>query len=122
MGEAFRSAGSSGDGDRVGVTRRGALLGAAAFGAGVAVDRVLDQSKPQKGSSGGGLGVVPFYGAAQAGIATPAQEFMAFAAYDVTSDSLDSLRSLLITWTAAAATLTEGLPFEPRRASPQSSP
>jgi deferrochelatase/peroxidase EfeB len=55
---------------------------------------------------------VPFYGQRQAGIATPAQEFVSFAAFDVTSSSLDDLREVLKEWTAAAASLTVGRPYE----------
>ncbi len=107
--------------DRGGPTRRSVLLGAATFGAGFAVDRVLGQQDRTPASSVSGLGVVPFYAAAQAGIATPAQECVAFAAYDLTATSLDSLRSLLVAWTEAAATITEGAPFEPNPTNSQSS-
>ncbi len=102
--------------------RRSILLGAAAFGAGFAVDRVLDDPSGGSHSPASSVGAVPFYGAAQAGIATPAQEFLAFAAYDLTTDSLDSLRSLLLAWSEAAAAMTKGEPFEPHPTSLQSSP
>ena len=107
--------------DRGGPTRRSVLLGAATFGAGFAVDRVLGQQDRTPALSVSGLGVVPFYGAAQAGITSPAQEYVAFAAYDLTATSLDSLRSLLVAWTEAAATMTEGAPFEPNPTNSQSS-
>lgn len=55
-------------------------------------------------------GVVPFYGTHQAGIATPAQNYLQFAALDVTADSVSGLRSLLRTWSGAAAQLTAGHP------------
>lgn len=51
---------------------------------------------------------MPFYGAHQAGIATPAQNYLQFAALDVTADSLAGLRSLLRIWSDAAAQLTLG--------------
>jgi deferrochelatase/peroxidase EfeB len=56
---------------------------------------------------------VPFYGARQAGVATPAQNRLAFAAYDLTlsggvAENRAALRALLRTWTAAAAAMTEG--------------
>jgi deferrochelatase/peroxidase EfeB len=52
----------------------------------------------------------PFYGPHQAGIVTPAQERLHFAAFDVT-DSLtrSGLIALLTDWTHAAARLTQGL-------------
>ncbi|GAA5195094.1 iron uptake transporter deferrochelatase/peroxidase subunit [Rugosimonospora acidiphila] len=58
---------------------------------------------------------VPFYGAHQAGIATPAPARLAFATYDLTVDgspqeNLAALRQLLQTWTAAAAAMADGKP------------
>ncbi len=53
---------------------------------------------------------VPFYGPHQAGIATPAQDRLHFAAFDVVTDSADDVRDLLRTWTEAAAAMTAGLP------------
>ena len=44
----------------------------------------------------------------QAGIATPAQDRLHFAAFDVTTDSRDELVALLRTWTAAAEQMTKG--------------
>jgi deferrochelatase/peroxidase EfeB len=55
-------------------------------------------------------GVVPFYGRHQAGITTPTQDRLAFAAFDVTTTSREDLMHLLGTWSAAAAQLTRGLP------------
>lgn len=52
----------------------------------------------------------PFLGVHQAGIITPAQGRMHTAAFDVTSDSVDDLVSLLRRWTAMAARLTQGDP------------
>lgn len=51
---------------------------------------------------------VPFYGAHQAGIVTPAQDRLHFAALDVTSDRRDELIDLLRAWTSAAAQMTGG--------------
>lgn len=52
--------------------------------------------------------VVAFHGAHQAGIVTPAQDRLHFAAFDVTTDSRDDLVELLRAWTAAAANMTQG--------------
>ncbi|GGC78895.1 peroxidase [Tersicoccus solisilvae] len=52
--------------------------------------------------------VVPFHGAHQAGIVTPAQDRLHLAAFDVVTDSRDELIALLQQWTEAAATLTAG--------------
>ena len=65
---------------------------------------------------------VPFYGPHQAGIATPAQDRLAFAAFDVTSTDVDDLRTLLGRWAAAAAQMTQGLPIGAVEANPQAPP
>jgi deferrochelatase/peroxidase EfeB len=52
--------------------------------------------------------IVEFHGAHQAGIVTPAQDRLHFAAFDVTTDSREELVELLRAWTAAAVNLTQG--------------
>src|SRR5690606_16347166 len=52
--------------------------------------------------------VIPFYGAHQAGIATPVQDRLHFAAFDVITDDRAALVSMLKEWTAAAAAMTAG--------------
>jgi deferrochelatase/peroxidase EfeB len=52
----------------------------------------------------------PFHGEHQAGIVTPAQDRLHFAAFDVTSDSREELIALLRAWTEAAAAMTAGNP------------
>lgn len=51
---------------------------------------------------------VPFHGRHQAGIVTPAQDRLHFAAFDVITDDRDRLVDMLRRWTAAAARMTEG--------------
>jgi deferrochelatase/peroxidase EfeB len=103
--------------ERSGMTRRGVLSGAAMFGAGLGVDRLLggshSGSSRKPGSSDAAEDPVPFYGYHQAGIATPAQEYLYFAAFDVTGNTLEALRGLLQQWTAAAEALTAGMPYLP---------
>ncbi|MDG4820915.1 iron uptake transporter deferrochelatase/peroxidase subunit [Asanoa sp. WMMD1127] len=53
-------------------------------------------------------GAVPFYGAHQAGIVTPAQDRLHFVAFDVITKDRDRLVSMLQDWTAAAARMTAG--------------
>ncbi|HVQ93823.1 MAG TPA: iron uptake transporter deferrochelatase/peroxidase subunit [Mycobacteriales bacterium] len=53
---------------------------------------------------------VPMYGQHQAGIATPAQDRLVFAAFDVTAADKQAVAMLLGSWAAAAAQLTNGLP------------
>ena len=98
-----------------GLTRRGALAGAALFGAGVAFDRVLSESRGGDDSAGAVdvSKTVEFHGVHQAGISTPAPEFLHFAAFDVTSSSVDDLRGILQEWTLAAASLTGGQEYQP---------
>ncbi|MFL5823474.1 MAG: iron uptake transporter deferrochelatase/peroxidase subunit [Solirubrobacteraceae bacterium] len=83
----------------------GAGLGAALGAAGAGVARAAESSVP--------AGRVPFYGRHQAGIATPSQEHLQFAAFDMVSDSVDDLHQLLRTWSAAAAAIAEGRPVGP---------
>ncbi len=52
----------------------------------------------------------PFHGDHQAGIVTPAQDRLHFAAFDVTTDSREELVGLLKAWTAAAEQMTKGEP------------
>jgi deferrochelatase/peroxidase EfeB len=66
--------------------------------------------------------MVPFYGPHQAGIATPAQDRLAFAAFDVTTTDRGELARLLGTWAAAAAQLTKGEPVGAVEISPHAPP
>jgi deferrochelatase/peroxidase EfeB len=96
-----------------GFSRRG-LLGAAGAGlAGVAAGamgaKVLDPADSTSAASTPGSRTYPFYGTHQAGIITAAQDRLHFAAFDVTTDSLQQLIQLLKDWTLAAARMTQGL-------------
>src|SRR3982074_648614 len=51
---------------------------------------------------------VPFRGERQAGIITPQQDRMHFAAFDVTTDNRDDVIDLLKQWTQMAARMTQG--------------
>jgi deferrochelatase/peroxidase EfeB len=53
-------------------------------------------------------GSVPFDGAHQAGIDTPAQDRLHFASFDLETESRDELRALLEKWTVAAREMSEG--------------
>ncbi|MBL0885292.1 iron uptake transporter deferrochelatase/peroxidase subunit [Myceligenerans indicum] len=57
--------------------------------------------------------IVPFTGGHQAGITTPVQEHLHFAAFDLTTDSRDDVVALLRRWTLAADRMTRGLPAGP---------
>lgn len=92
------------------LTRRGLLTAAGATGAGAAglalgwVGHGAAQAAP--GGPAGDL--VPFHGEHQAGIVTPAQDRLHFAAFDVLTEDRDALVKLLRDWTAAAEDLTAG--------------
>lgn len=51
---------------------------------------------------------VPFWGEHQAGIATPQQGHVYFAAFDLTTTKRDDVIALLRTWTEASARMTQG--------------
>jgi deferrochelatase/peroxidase EfeB len=61
----------------------------------------------------GGLDTEPFYGPHQAGITTPMQSSLYFAAFDLAATNRKDVVTLLQNWTTAAARLTTGLPAEP---------
>jgi deferrochelatase/peroxidase EfeB len=83
----------------------GLALGAAAAGGAVAMTRTGDDVQPAGASTGA---AVSFHGAHQAGISTPVQDRLHFAAFDVTTDDRAEFVQLLKDWTAAARRLTAG--------------
>jgi deferrochelatase/peroxidase EfeB len=81
------------------------LAAGAAAGAGlVSVAQALE-------GPAGDDGPVPFFGAHQSGIATPVQDRLHFAAFDVVTEDRDRLVRMLREWTAAGAALTAGHPY-----------
>jgi deferrochelatase/peroxidase EfeB len=91
------------------LTRRRLLasagVGAAGIGLGGAAGYLVGSESAEASD---GTGSVPFYGAHQAGIATPAQDRLHFAAFDLVDSSPAALRELLQEWSAAAAEMTAG--------------
>ncbi|HEY3766296.1 MAG TPA: Dyp-type peroxidase, partial [Gaiellales bacterium] len=65
---------------------------------------------------------VPFTGPHQAGVTTPPQERLMFAAFDLTVTTAAELRDLLRSWTRAAALLTAGRPVGPPGGAPDVAP
>jgi deferrochelatase/peroxidase EfeB len=61
-------------------------------------------------TSAGGSDAVPFHGDHQAGVTTPPQERLMFAAFDLTLTRAGELRDLLREWTHAAALMAAGRP------------
>ncbi|MGK5642489.1 iron uptake transporter deferrochelatase/peroxidase subunit [Streptomyces sp. URMC 126] len=116
-GPAGDPTGTQADGTDAGTARRkpsrrtllgwggaGLAFGAAAAG-GTAAALRLDDDTASAAAEGG---AVPFFGAHQAGIATPVQDRLHFAAFDVRTDDREQLIKLLKEWTAAAARMTAG--------------
>lgn len=66
--------------------------------------------------------LVPFHGEHQAGIATPAQDRLVFAAFDTAEASRRELREVLRAWTEAAERMTRGLAVAPAGGSPVAPP
>lgn len=84
------------------IPRRGFIAGSAAAVAAIAGARLIS---PAQASD-----VVSFDGKHQAGIVTPAQDRLHFAAFDVVSGTTrEQLQDLLKTWTAMARRMTLGL-------------
>src|SRR6478609_1178690 len=91
------------------ITRRRLLasagVGAAGIGLAGASGYLIGSDNAQAGD---GTGSVPFYGEHQAGIDTPAQDRLHFAAFDLVNPSRAALRELMQEWSAAAAEMTAG--------------
>lgn len=107
------------------VTRRtlltaagGAAGGLALAGAGYAAGR----SEAEDGGPAEIAGAVAFHGRHQAGIATPAQDRLHFAAFDLTTRSRHELRELLREWSQAAARMMAGETAGPNNATPLAPP
>ena len=99
---------------RTAVSRRG-LLGAAGVGlAGVAAGAaggfaLGSQERTPEVAPDPGARTYPFHGVRQAGIVTPMQDRLHFAAFDVTTSDRAELIALLQDWTFAAERMTRGL-------------
>lgn len=83
------------------------LGGGGAYGL-IAAKEALAPSRNNPSSSASSETRVPFYGKHQAGIVTPAQNFLVLAAFDLTRSSLSDVRKLFREWTVAAAGMSEG--------------
>ncbi|MFI1719898.1 iron uptake transporter deferrochelatase/peroxidase subunit [Streptomyces sp. NPDC020489] len=83
----------------------GLALGAAAAGGAVAMTRAGNDVDPAGAEAGG---AVDFHGAHQAGISTPVQDRLHFAAFDVKTEDRAEFVRMLKDWTAAARRMTSG--------------
>lgn len=98
-----------------GLSRRAlfGLAGVGVVGAGAAAAVAAATTEAVHAGVGAALDpstVYPFYGRTQAGIVTPAQDRLHFAAFDVADIGRDGLIGLLRDWTAASARMTAGQP------------
>ncbi len=100
----------------------GALGAVGVVAAGSAGFGVARASEPDASSTAKARPRVPFYAKHQAGIATPAQDRLAFAAFDVTAYDKQSVAVLMGEWAAAAAQMTKGLPIGSIETQPQNPP
>ncbi|MGO4104959.1 iron uptake transporter deferrochelatase/peroxidase subunit [Leifsonia sp. YAF41] len=97
-----------------GISRRGLLglagAGVAGIGIGIAADRaVLAATGAGSGAAASATRSYDFYGTHQAGIVTPAQDRLHFAAFDMSASATRAdLIELLQDWTIAAAAMTAG--------------
>jgi len=94
---------------------------AAAGGAGFGVARATEPSATEP-TAPAPSDQVPFYGEHQAGIATPAQDRLAFAAFDITTTDVHAVQTVLGSWAAAAARMTAGEAIGPTETAPQAPP
>jgi len=109
------------------VSRRG-LIGSGAGVAGVALGAAggwYAGDHAAHATTSGNPTTYPFRGAHQAGIVTPAQDRLHFAAFDITTRSRGELVGLLKAWTRAAERMTQGLsagPVGPTEGAPLAPP
>ena len=92
------------------VSRRGLVGGGGAAVAGLAGAFVAGRASAAAGEQAPADPAYAFRGRHQAGIVTPAQDRLHFAAFDVTTGSRAQLVALLKAWTEAADRMTRGLP------------
>ncbi|BCJ76305.1 peroxidase [Catellatospora sp. IY07-71] len=92
------------------VSRRAALTATGIGLVGVAATAAVSAATadPEPAAAPAFDGAVPFFGEHQAGIVTPAQDRLHFAAFDVITKDRAKLVEMLREWTAAAARMTQG--------------
>ena len=90
------------------LTRRRLLTSAGVGAAGIGLGASGYLVGRDSAEAANGTGSVPFYGEHQAGIDTPAQDRLHFAAFDLVDGRRTDLQELLRAWSLAAAEMTAG--------------
>lgn len=91
------------------LTRRRLLQGAGAAGIGLGVGGGIGYAVGStEADESNGTGTVPFEGLHQAGIVTAQQDRLHFASFDMTTDRIADLRSLMEDWSDAAREMVAG--------------
>jgi deferrochelatase/peroxidase EfeB len=85
-----------------------ASAGLGAAGVGLGAGGYLVGHDAASADAAESTGTVPFDGEHQAGIATPVQDRLHFAAFDLETESRAELRALMEAWSRAAREMTEG--------------
>ncbi len=98
-----------------GLSRRGLLglaagVGAAGLAVGAGAGSIAGVAAGRQRAGDAAASVFPYFGAHQAGITTPVQDHLHFAAFDMMArTNRDNLVELLQDWTYAAARMSQGL-------------
>jgi len=108
----------SSDNPSGGITRRGLLGAGAAGGLVIASGGGFAIGKSEAETPDPAQESVPFNGVHQAGITTPAQDRVHFAAFDLTTTDKAEVKALLKAWTVAAARMAKGEPVGPDNDTP----
>ena len=90
-------------GDKPGASRRFFLTGAAGLAGAAGIIASAPAAAAKAPAAGG-----PFWGPRQAGIITPAQRHIYFAAFDLLTTKREDVAGLMRAWTDAAARMTSG--------------
>lgn len=98
----------------------GLLLGSAGIGSILAGTRM--GAKLAGGTASAASDKIPFYGEHQAGILTPAQNFLCFASFELTTNQVSDVVKLFQTWTAASAKMCAGEPVGTENDNPKLPP
>jgi deferrochelatase/peroxidase EfeB len=95
----------------VGLLGAGTIAGA---GAATAITTIIERDHTNPSSTPAAASIVAFHGAHQAGIITPVQDRLHFAAFDLTPTATrGDLITLLKSWTAAAVSMSRGTDIGP---------